>query len=473
MGIPLAAWYRGPFLSLLRRDLARGIQVVNRMLERGARRHVEVLRDLSRYPRKDAAQDEEESGISLDLLGYGVHLYIGDAHVWCWYRGSSVGPYPCMSALFSLEMRLDELVKAGVLVPTVASWMLRDATTLASTGLTYGFLVRHIEQVIDELDDFLSVAEVWELEFSRTVSEGQLHVQGADPPERIGRERRLWTPREVAMQLVEEWVEFTIPQIIEIELFEATHGQLRRNQARATRNGKVPYLLGGGRLCCIRCSSTMTGYRLKSGSRRYKCAGMTRIDVSERCYATTKAEPLEDLVWAVVKRMLENPKLVAAEVGLKHASNDEKRAELQMEIEARDRALAECNRQEKRLLEVYVADEAMELKDLLGAHHREINTRRQQLRTEQRDLRQQLDDLHQDDARADALVVFCERVRKKLHTFTFEEKRQALDEFNLQAIWGAGEKLKIRVDVPKQVLQQLGDDVFADIALRWNGTCNN
>jgi Recombinase len=278
--------------------------------------------------------------------------------------------------------------------------------------------------------------------------------------------RRTLRPRE-------EWVEFTIPQIIEIELFEATHGQLRRNQARATRNGKVPYLLGGGRLCCIRCSSTMTGYRLKSGSRRYKCAGMTRIDVSERCYATTKAEPLEDLVWAVVKRMLENPKLVAAEVGLKHASNDEKRAELQMEIEARDRALAECNRQEKRLLEVYVADEAMELKDLLGAHHREINTRRQQLRTEQRDLRQQLDDLHQDDARADALVVFCERVRKKLHTFTFEEKRQALDEFNLQAIWGAGEKLKIRVDVPKQVLQQLGDDVFADIALRWNGTCNN
>jgi aminoglycoside phosphotransferase (APT) family kinase protein len=125
---------------------------------------------------------------------------------------------------------------------------------------------------------------------------------------------------------------------------------------------------------------------------------MTRIAVSERCYATTKAEPLEDRVWAVVKRMLENPKLVAAEVGLKHASNDEKRAELRMEIEARDRALAECNHQ---------------------------------------------------------------------------EKRQALDEFNIQAIWGASEKLKIRVDVPKQVWQQLGDDVFAEAASRWNGTCNN
>ena len=202
MGIPLAAWYRGPFLFLLRGDLARGIQAVNRMLERGARRRVDVLRDLSRHPRKDIVQDEEESGISLDLLGYGARLYIGDAHVWCWYRGSSLGPYPCMSALFSLEMILDELVKAGVPVPTVASWVLRDATTLASAGLTYGFLVRHIEQVTDELDGFLCVPEVWELEFSRTISEGQLHVQGADPPERVGRERRHWTPSEVARQLV-------------------------------------------------------------------------------------------------------------------------------------------------------------------------------------------------------------------------------------------------------------------------------
>jgi site-specific DNA recombinase len=199
----------------------------------------------------------------------------------------------------------------------------------------------------------------------------------------------------------EEWVEFAIPPIIEMELFKIAHEHLRRNQARATRNGKIPYLLGGGRLRCARCGSTMTGYRITSGSRRYQCSGMTRIDVSERCYATTKAEPLEDRVWAVVNLMLEHPEMVAAMVGLKHASNDEKRAELQMEIEARDRALAECDRQEKRLLEVYVADEAMELKDLLGAHHREINTRRQQLRTEQRDLRQQLDDLHQDDARAE------------------------------------------------------------------------
>lgn len=202
ISVPLAAWYRGPFLFLLREDPARGIHVVNRMLEFGARRRVEVLRDLGQHPLKDMVQDEEEGGILLDLLGCGVRWYIGDSHVWSWYRGSSVGPYPCMSALFSLEIRLDELVRAGVPVSTVASWVLRDATTLASAGLIYGFLVRHIEQVTDELDGFLSSPEVWELEFSRKVSEGWLHVQGVDPPERVGRERRGWTPYNVTMLLV-------------------------------------------------------------------------------------------------------------------------------------------------------------------------------------------------------------------------------------------------------------------------------
>ncbi|MCX5800494.1 MAG: ATP-binding protein [Candidatus Eisenbacteria bacterium] len=199
---PLAAWYRGPFLFLLRGDPERGIRMINRMLERGARRRVEVLQELSGHPRKNTPQDEKENGISLDLLGYGDRLYIGDPHVWCWYRGSSVGPYPCMSALFSVEMMLDELVKADLPARTLASWVLHDATTLASPGLIYGFLVRHIEQVTDELDGFLSVPEVWELEISRRVSEGQLHVQGADSPERVGRERRRWTPFEVAAKLV-------------------------------------------------------------------------------------------------------------------------------------------------------------------------------------------------------------------------------------------------------------------------------
>jgi len=29
--------------------------------------------------------------------------YVGDYQTWTWYRGTGVGPYPCMSALQALE----------------------------------------------------------------------------------------------------------------------------------------------------------------------------------------------------------------------------------------------------------------------------------------------------------------------------------------------------------------------------------
>ena len=127
---------------------------------------------------------------------------MGDQHAWSWYRGSSVGPYPCMSALFALEMFMDGCVRSGIDVDSLTKRIMRDASTLASVGLCFGFLVRHIDKVSKELDSLLAEPAVWELEFSRVSHEGSLHVQGSDDPAVPGRERRRWTPLNVAMYLV-------------------------------------------------------------------------------------------------------------------------------------------------------------------------------------------------------------------------------------------------------------------------------
>jgi hypothetical protein len=42
---------------------------------------------------------------------------------------------------------------------------------------------------------------VWSLEFARATSEGHLHVQGRDPADLVGRERRRLTPRDVAAEM--------------------------------------------------------------------------------------------------------------------------------------------------------------------------------------------------------------------------------------------------------------------------------
>jgi len=197
---PLAAWYRGPFAFLLREDFSSGLRLIDKMLYTGARRRVVVLNRLRSYA-QDASSDEGQ-WLDLDLMGQGTKRFIGDAHVWSWYRGSSVGPYPCMSALFSLELMMDIYVRAGVAVGDVARRVLRDASTLASAGLVCGFLVRHIDKVTEELDGYLSRPEIWDLEIGRVVSEGILHVQGPDPDEIDGQDRRRWTPHTVVSQLV-------------------------------------------------------------------------------------------------------------------------------------------------------------------------------------------------------------------------------------------------------------------------------
>jgi hypothetical protein len=199
-GLALAAWYRGPFLFLLRKDFARGLRLIDRMLDRGARARLETLSTLHRQMGGDP--NTQLQGLRLDFSGTSPRTFVGDQHSWSWYRGSSVGPYPCMSALFALEMFMDGRVRSGIDVDSLTKRIMRDATTLGSVGLCFGFLVRHIDRVSKELDSLLAEPSVWELEFSRVSHEGSLHVQGSDDPVLPGRERRSWTPLNVAMYLV-------------------------------------------------------------------------------------------------------------------------------------------------------------------------------------------------------------------------------------------------------------------------------
>ncbi len=199
-GQALAAWYRGPFLFLLNEDFARGLRLIDRMLDRGARARLETSNTLHRQMAGDPS--EQFVGLELNFADSGPRKFVGDQHVWSWYRGSSVGPYPCMSALFSLEMFMDGCVRSGIDVSTLTTRIMRDASTLASVGLCCGFLIRHIDNVSKELDSLLADPTVWELEFNRVSHERSLHVQGADDSTVPGRERRGWMPLNVAMYLV-------------------------------------------------------------------------------------------------------------------------------------------------------------------------------------------------------------------------------------------------------------------------------
>ena len=196
---PLAAWYRGPFMALFQSDFRSGVAMLNRMLNHAAIARARTLAGLGHYggPIDDRALDVYRT--ELDLTGTRL-VYVGDSHVWTWYRGTGVGPYPCMSGLQALERVCDQLVASGISLPDLARTLLDGCQNLAMVGLVVGLLVRHLERADRSLDPCLTEPMIWNLEFSRVVQESSglaASSEGIAAPE-----RRQWSLREAAMLMV-------------------------------------------------------------------------------------------------------------------------------------------------------------------------------------------------------------------------------------------------------------------------------
>jgi hypothetical protein len=198
VGMPLAAWYRGPFLSLFQTDFRRGVTVLNRLLNHAARERIRTLASIG--DRWNRLTDEQINDASVELRITGVpQKYAGDPHVWLWYRGTGVGPYPCMSALQALERVCDQTFALGLPMDPIIGILMEGCQNLAMPALVVGLLVRHIENAGTLLDPYLAEPHVWQLEFSRSVNESvglAASSEGLAAPE-----RRTWSFREAASWL--------------------------------------------------------------------------------------------------------------------------------------------------------------------------------------------------------------------------------------------------------------------------------
>ena len=195
----LAAWHLGPFMPLFQTDFRNGVAVLNRLLNHAARIRARTLARL--YRAALPPQDDDVGPYQTELKITGTRqLYIGDEHVWRWYRGRGVGPYPCFSALQALEHVCDQLIKHDIPIGRLVAILLDGCRNLAMVGLVVGLLTRHLENSGRLLDPFLVEPFIWEQEFARIVHEG--HTFAADSQGLAAPERRSWSLRDAAMSMV-------------------------------------------------------------------------------------------------------------------------------------------------------------------------------------------------------------------------------------------------------------------------------
>ncbi|MFK0235331.1 hypothetical protein [Streptomyces vinaceus] len=183
-----ADWARGPFLCLLQAAPEHGLRLIEAVV-------TGTLKELS--------TTADEPGVTADFLGTGPRCYAGTSRSWYWYQGALDGHQPCMSALMALERWLErEIARGACTVPSAARLVLAWVGTLAGLGLAYGLLLRHLDTITDELDEFLAVPLIWELEIGRIVA-GSMFRGGNDLP---GGRWLKHSPVEIAMTLVADAV---------------------------------------------------------------------------------------------------------------------------------------------------------------------------------------------------------------------------------------------------------------------------
>ena len=204
IGAPMVAWHYGPFWQLVNRVPVGALGFINRLLDHGTRVRVQKLSDLNgdnMFGAERPIAEPDMQALELDLPGLGTCRLVGEGDAWSWYRGSTVGPYPCLSALLAVERFVDHVHTLAMNLRTLVAVLLKDCNNLAMPGLAFGFLVRHVDEVTDELDPWLGDPRVWELEFSRATSESGYHVQGPDPQDTHEGTNRRMLPTEVSIQL--------------------------------------------------------------------------------------------------------------------------------------------------------------------------------------------------------------------------------------------------------------------------------
>ena len=193
---PLVAWHRGPFKWLFRTDFRGGVAVLNRLLNHAAKMRARILARGRRMRHSHEDVDIGQYQADLEIAGT-PRLYVGDVQVWMWYRGTGVGPNPCMSALQALERVCDQLLEAGMPVRNLVPCLLEGCENLAMVGLVVGILVRHLEDADDLVDSYITEPLIWHLEFRRVA--GEYSERGANSEEVEAPERRKWSFHEAAM----------------------------------------------------------------------------------------------------------------------------------------------------------------------------------------------------------------------------------------------------------------------------------
>ncbi|HEX7312446.1 MAG TPA: recombinase family protein [Pyrinomonadaceae bacterium] len=244
----------------------------------------------------------------------------------------------------------------------------------------------------------------------------------------------------------DEWIRLpddAAPAIVTPELWKAAQERLAANRGDLTRNERRPDLLRG-HVFCGKCGLRMRGDN-EHGRRVYRCPSRFRAEGDCRGARIPSVE-CENATWDLVKKILDDPTVLTTELERRKAEGSESRARLEADVESARRSHRQAEGElEKSCTRALTADE-----DLWVMFQKTIIEKKATLAR----LKEAVDEAEARLAAADAdaasltaLTEYAARVRKRLASFGFDEKRLAFEALNVK-INGNGRDWRIDVCPP-------------------------
>jgi site-specific DNA recombinase len=248
----------------------------------------------------------------------------------------------------------------------------------------------------------------------------------------------------------EEWITVPVPALVAAEQFELVARRLAANQQNARRSTTHPYLLRGLVSCGV-CRLACTGVTRTATDTRYRsdrCLGkQARVSSGRSSCCPARFIPatqLDELVWADLCEVLQQPQLAVRALERAHSG-----AWVPQELRRRQASLrqvrASVARQRQRLLEAYLA-EAIDLA-AFQRQDRALAGQEADLRAREREVAAQGERLVGVSAIAQSMTAVLEQLRVGLDRAGFEQRRQ-LVELLIDRVVVTNGQVEIRYVVP-------------------------
>lgn len=152
---------QGPFLYLLFNNENEGIRLVHALTNAASEKW-------RKYKQRQEIDRPKLNSLPVTInLPSGYREFWGDTQVYCWFRGTTVGPYTVISALMALEEWMERQIEAGRDVEALFEKVLSESNSVAVLGICLSMALAYPEKCLKVALPIAICADIWEMDISR------------------------------------------------------------------------------------------------------------------------------------------------------------------------------------------------------------------------------------------------------------------------------------------------------------------